>query len=66
MNKHEWLIGRGYKHDETTDEYIFEIRIFEYGARAFFSGWDVASLSLEEIQARHDEFIRRALNREQF
>lgn len=66
MNKYDWLMDRGYRYDAHLNQYHFRIRIFEYGAMIAFNEWDITRFSLEEIQARHDEFIRRALNREQF
>lgn len=66
MDKFKWLIDQGYKHDESTDHYYFQIRIFEYGAQIGFTGWELLDLNLESVQARHNEFIKRALNREQF
>lgn len=66
MNKHEWLIDRGYKYDENLNQYYFRIRIFEYGAQIVFTRWEVVDLPFDTVKARHDEFIKRALNREQF
>lgn len=66
MNTRDWLMDRGYRYDDHLNQYYFQIRIFEYSAMISLNAWDVTRFSLEEIQARHDEFIRRALNREQF
>ena len=66
MNNHEWLISKGYKYDEHSNQYYFQLRIFEYGAQVVFTSWEVEYLPFDAIESRHDEFIRRALNREQF
>lgn len=66
MNKHEWLIGKGYKYDKQLNQYYFQIRIFEYGAQVVFTSWEVEEFPFDAMEARHDEFIRRALNREHF
>lgn len=66
VDKFEWLENKGYQHDSRTDKYCFQIRIFDYGAQIGFTGWEVLALDLEAIEARHNEFIKRALNREQF
>lgn len=66
MDKHTWLIKKGYKHDVEMNHYYFQIRIFDYGAQIGFTHWELLNLNLEEIEARHNQFIKRALNREKF